>query len=114
MKINGLDAIGDETGCKGYMGKNAELLPERAVGPDFGRFWFKEIHSGSRAIEAAREILECPQVLHMGELSAEILFICSELIFRVTGEQVAPSDFRWWGEGEILDGTVCSFNFGDA
>lgn len=114
MKINGLDAIGDETGCKGYMGKNAELLPERNVGPEFDRFWWKHIHSGSRAIEAAREILECPGVIHSGERTAEILFVCAELIFRVTGEQVTPNGFKWWGDGNLLDCGVCGFNFDDA
>jgi len=112
MKINGLEAIGEETGCKSYMGADPrDLVPQRAIGPEFARFWWRDIHSGSEAIEGAREILRSPEVLHTGTMDAQVLFICSELIFRVTGEQVTPDGFSWWGYK--LDCGVCGFNFED-
>ena len=54
-------------------------------------WWWKNIHSGSQAIEAARELLEHPGVLMCEDRTMDVMLICSELIFRVTGEQITPS-----------------------
>jgi hypothetical protein len=61
-----------------------ELLPSE---------WFGQIHSGSAAIEFARELLSNPRLLNHQMLTPLICMIAAELIFRVTGEQVAPSDY---------------------
>lgn len=53
-------------------------------------WWWSEVHSGSAAIEFARELLAQPGVLHCEDRTLEIMLICSELIFRITGEQVTP------------------------
>ncbi len=111
MKINGLDVIGDETGpiSYGHRNDNGEPLSACGVGPEIDALWWQHIHSASLAIEAARQILAEPYSLHTGELSAEMLFVCSELIFRVTGERVIPGGLAWYGK--TLECGVCSFSF---
>lgn len=107
-----MEVIGGETGCT-YVTDDGRQLPVRELGRDFDKFWFKEVHSGSSAIEAARQILAHPGSLHTGEFSEEILYICSELIYRVTGEQVTPQGFFWLGDGEELHCSVCHIEFVD-
>lgn len=69
------------------------------AGPD-PRWWWKNVHSGSEAIEAARWLLENPQVLTCQDCTLDVMRVCSELIFRVTGEQITPAD------GFTFDGAV--------
>ncbi len=102
--INEFDLIGEKTGVG-----IATDRPEMSVGPDFNKWWFRDIHSGSDAIDAAKKILECPMSLYTGELGMEVLLICSELIFRITGEKIEPKGFSWFGND--LSNGVCSFEF---
>lgn len=67
--------------------------------PD-SRWWWNNVHSGSEAIETARWLLENPKMLLVQDCTIDVMRICSELIFRVTGEQITPAS------GFTLDGTV--------
>jgi hypothetical protein len=51
---------------------------------------WQETHSGSEAIEMAREILANPKMLLCQDLTVEVSMICHELILRVTGERITP------------------------
>ena len=109
MNINGLDVIGKETGAFA-IDEAGEIVAESSVGQQFHRFWFRDIHSGSEAVESARQILANPNALSTGEFSLEILFICSELIFRITGEQIIPEGFVWYGK-TLTNLGVCEIEF---
>lgn len=50
-----------------------------------------EVHSGSEAIEMAKEILANPKLLLCQDLTVEVSMICHELILRVTGERITPA-----------------------
>ena len=53
--------------------------------------WFSLFHSGSEAVKFARDYLEGGKPIgQLGEI--EISLICSELIYRVTGEKIAPKN----------------------
>ena len=52
--------------------------------------WWKQAHSGIDALQNARDILESPGALLCYDLSIPVLQVCSELIFRVTGEKIIP------------------------
>lgn len=56
------------------------------------RQWWTAVHSGSEAIEAARTLLADPGLLRRSDVTLDVVRVCSELIFRVTGEQVIPAD----------------------
>lgn len=74
------------------------------VDPDF---WWDNIHSGSEAIESARKYLADSRgvLQEPGLTSFELAMVCSELIFRVTGEKVSPVDgFAWAPCGNRIEG----------
>ena len=66
------------------------------------KWWWDSVHSGSEATESARMLLESPGLLTCQDCTIEVMRICSELIFRVTGEQITPA------AGFAFDGRVLS------
>ena len=54
-------------------------------------WWWENIHSGSDAVEAAKWLLSNPTVLAHQDCSFEVAQVCSELISRITGERISPS-----------------------
>ena len=87
MKINGFNVMDDQT---------------KSLGPDFDEFWWAEIHSGSEAMQYAREFLNNPRMFYSDISAVDVMLICSELIFRVTGEKVMPNTKRMYWEGKTL------------
>ena len=75
-------------------------------------WWWQNVHSGSEAIEAARELLANPGVLSCEDRAIEVMQVCSELIFRVTGEQITPSS-GFHLDGNRLSWDLCSMTFAD-
>jgi hypothetical protein len=61
-------------------------------------WWWENVHSGSAAIEIARELLEKPHVLGSYDRTLEVMLVCSELIFRITGERVIPATAGFDGQ----------------
>jgi len=55
--------------------------------------WFGQIHSGSAAIEFARAFLSDPSVINFRSRTPLICMMAAELIYRVTGELVAPEGY---------------------
>lgn len=58
---------------------------------DIPEYWFSKFHSGSEAMELAREFLLRQRSIGNGIGDYELALICSELLLRVTGERIAPS-----------------------
>jgi hypothetical protein len=56
--------------------------------------WWKRFHSGSEALEIARRFLDGEIEPTCRDVTFDMAMVCSELIFRVTGEQLAPSRVR--------------------
>ena len=70
-------------------------------------WWWRNIHSGSEAVEAARDLLANPSDLLHQDRTLDIMLICSELVFRITGEQLAPA--RGFSiEGDTMNGPMCT------
>ena len=105
MVINGFKCIGERDCYDASIGEG-KTVGVYWVGPEFNEFWFSEVHSGSRAIEAAREILEGSS----GIDELDVFQICSELILRITGERVAPSSGLQW-HGNLLVGMTFEIDF---
>jgi hypothetical protein len=74
------------------------------IDPDW---WWDNVHSGSEAIEAARELLQSPNMLTHQDCTFDVMRVCSELLFRVTGERITPqSGFDF--DGRVLSGPFIS------
>lgn len=53
--------------------------------------WASTEHSGSRAIQFALQVLDDPAPARSGVDIKGLLFACSELVYRMTGERVLPA-----------------------
>lgn len=72
-------------------------------------FWWESIHSGSEAIETARRFLEDSRTFGGSNLGAfDMALVCSELIFRVTGEKVTPKKGFFWASHDVIEGPLFS------
>ena len=70
--------------------------------------WREYLHSGSEAIEVARKFLADATCFGQGELGAfQIAQVCTELIYRVTGEFITPKQGFYWS-GNRIEGPLFS------